>query len=154
MAPAKSRALRSARVTPIRPPSQLAIGQAALARGAWREARRAFRAALARDEQPEALEGLGLAAWWLDAADLVFKSRERAYRLYRQRNDRASAARVAVWLAWDSAAFRGEMHVANGWLERDRIIAETLTAIRRAGASVILTYWAAEVAGRLRSQLG
>ena len=39
---------------------------------------------------------------------------------YRQRNDRASAARVAVWLAWDSAAFRGEMHVANGWLERAR----------------------------------
>ena len=120
MPPAKPRALRSARVTPIRPLSQLAIGQAALARGAWREARRAFRAALARDEQPEALEGLGLAAWWLDAADLVFKSRERAYRLYRQRNDRASAARVAVWLAWDSAAFRGEMHVANGWLERAR----------------------------------
>ncbi len=107
-------------MTPIRPPSQLAIGQAALARGAWREARRAFRAALAREEQPEALEGLGLAGWWLDAADLVFKSRERAYRLYRQRNDRASAARVAVWLAWDSAAFRGEAHVANGWLERAR----------------------------------
>jgi porphobilinogen synthase len=27
---------------------------------------------------------------------------------------------------------------------------ETLTAIRRAGASVILTYWATEVARRLR----
>jgi porphobilinogen synthase len=27
---------------------------------------------------------------------------------------------------------------------------ETLTAIRRAGASVILTYWASEVARRLR----
>jgi porphobilinogen synthase len=38
---------------------------------------------------------------------------------------------------------------ANGWLDRDRIIAETLTAIRRAGASVILTYWATEVAGGL-----
>jgi porphobilinogen synthase len=47
-----------------------------------------------------------------------------------------------------------EAAAANGWLERDRIIIETLTAIRRAGASVILTYWAAEVAGRLRSQLG
>jgi porphobilinogen synthase len=47
-----------------------------------------------------------------------------------------------------------EAAAANGWLERDRVIAETLTAIRRAGASVILTYWAAEVAGRLRSQLG
>ena len=42
-----------------------------------------------------------------------------------------------------------EAAAANGWLERDRIIMETLTAIRRAGASVILTYWAAEVARRL-----
>jgi len=42
-----------------------------------------------------------------------------------------------------------EAAAANGWLDRDRIIAETLTAIRRAGASVILTYWAAEVARRL-----
>jgi len=39
-----------------------------------------------------------------------------------------------------------EAAAANGWLDRDRIISETLTAIRRAGASVILTYWAAEVA--------
>ena len=42
-----------------------------------------------------------------------------------------------------------EAAAAKGWLDRDRIIAETLTAIRRAGASVILTYWAAEVARRL-----
>ncbi|HXZ64456.1 MAG TPA: porphobilinogen synthase [Streptosporangiaceae bacterium] len=43
-----------------------------------------------------------------------------------------------------------EAAAANGWLDRDRIIMETLTAIRRAGASIILTYWAAEVARRLR----
>jgi porphobilinogen synthase len=42
-----------------------------------------------------------------------------------------------------------EAAAANGWIDRDRVIAETLTAIRRAGASIILTYWAAEVAGRL-----
>jgi porphobilinogen synthase len=43
-----------------------------------------------------------------------------------------------------------EAAAAAGWLDRDRVIAETLTAIRRAGASIILTYWAAEVARRLR----
>jgi porphobilinogen synthase len=43
-----------------------------------------------------------------------------------------------------------EAAAANGWLDRDRVIMETLTAIRRAGASIILTYWAAEVARRLR----
>jgi porphobilinogen synthase len=43
-----------------------------------------------------------------------------------------------------------EAAAANGWLDRDRIIMETLTSIRRAGAGIILTYWATEVARRLR----
>jgi porphobilinogen synthase len=42
-----------------------------------------------------------------------------------------------------------EAAAANGWLDRDRVIMETLTAIRRAGAGIILTYWAAEVARQL-----
>jgi porphobilinogen synthase len=42
-----------------------------------------------------------------------------------------------------------EAAAANGWLDRDRTIMETLTAIRRAGADVILTYWAVEAAGWL-----
>ena len=42
-----------------------------------------------------------------------------------------------------------EAAAANGWLDRDRVIMETLTAIRRAGADIILTYWAAEAARRL-----
>ncbi len=95
-------------------------GDEALRRGAWTEAREAFDAVLRVDEIPEALEGLGLAAWWLDLADVVFDSRERAYRLYVARDDRRAAARVAVWLAWDCWAFRGENAVANGWLQRAR----------------------------------
>ncbi len=42
-----------------------------------------------------------------------------------------------------------EAAAANGWLDRDRVIMETLTGIRRAGAGVILTYWATEVARKL-----
>ncbi|HEY0814793.1 MAG TPA: porphobilinogen synthase [Pseudonocardia sp.] len=42
-----------------------------------------------------------------------------------------------------------EAAAANGWLDRDRTIMETLIAIRRAGADVVLTYWATEVANRL-----
>jgi LuxR family transcriptional regulator, maltose regulon positive regulatory protein len=102
-----------------RPPECLAADEA-LVRGAWAEARTAFEEALQVRESPEALEGLGTAGWWLDLADLVFDSRERAYRLYLARGDRAAAARVAVWLAWDSWAFRGENVVANGWLQRAR----------------------------------
>ena len=42
-----------------------------------------------------------------------------------------------------------EAAAARGWLDRDRAIMETLTAISRAGADIIVTYWAAEVARRL-----
>jgi porphobilinogen synthase len=43
-----------------------------------------------------------------------------------------------------------EAAAANGWLDRVRVIEETLTSIRRAGAQIILTYWAVEAARRLR----
>ncbi|WP_390624319.1 porphobilinogen synthase [Fodinicola feengrottensis] len=39
-----------------------------------------------------------------------------------------------------------EAAVANGWMDRDRLIVETLTSIRRAGAQIILTYWATDAA--------
>jgi len=42
-----------------------------------------------------------------------------------------------------------EAAAANGWIERERVVLESLTAIRRAGASMILTYWATEAAGWL-----
>jgi porphobilinogen synthase len=38
---------------------------------------------------------------------------------------------------------------AHGWIDRDRAILETLTGIRRAGAQIVLTYWAAEVGALL-----
>jgi porphobilinogen synthase len=37
----------------------------------------------------------------------------------------------------------------NGWLDEDRTIMEVLTSIRRAGADLILTYFAKEVAKKL-----
>ncbi len=44
-----------------------------------------------------------------------------------------------------------EAAAARGWIDRDRAITETLTSIQRAGASVILTYWATEVAQKLNA---
>lgn len=38
---------------------------------------------------------------------------------------------------------------ANGWIDRDRAIAESLIGIKRAGAQIILTYWAVEAAHKL-----
>ncbi|WP_223396024.1 porphobilinogen synthase [Nocardioides rotundus] len=39
-----------------------------------------------------------------------------------------------------------EAAAANGWIDREAAILETLTSIRRAGADMVLTYWAAEAA--------
>jgi porphobilinogen synthase len=51
-----------------------------------------------------------------------------------------AAYHVSGELAMAEAAF------ANGWLDRERTIVETLTAVRRAGAGIVLTYWAVEAA--------
>ncbi len=107
------------------PLNGLDAGRTALGRGDWEAARRAFELVLRAEEHPEALEGLGLAAWWLDLADVVFDVRERAYRIYRERGDNLGAARMAVWLAWDTAAFRGEQAIASGWLQRARRLLES-----------------------------
>ena len=39
-----------------------------------------------------------------------------------------------------------EAAAEHGWLDRDRMVLETLTAIRRAGAQVVLTYYAQHAA--------
>jgi porphobilinogen synthase len=45
-----------------------------------------------------------------------------------------------------------EAAAAHGWIDREAAVLETLGSIHRAGADVILTYWAAEAAGLLRRQ--
>jgi DNA-binding NarL/FixJ family response regulator len=96
----------------------LAEGWVALREGAWARARECFERALALEESPEALEGLGWVGACVDDEALTFDARERAYRRYRERGDDRSAARVASWLATDSLAFRGQAAVASGWLAR------------------------------------
>ena len=45
-----------------------------------------------------------------------------------------------------------EAAAAQGWIDRKRIVLESLTGIRRAGAGMVLTYWAAEAAAWLDEQ--
>ena len=101
-------------------------GQEALARGDWPEARLAFEAALALEETPETLEGLSTAAAWLDDAPVMLDAGERAYRLYQEVGDKRSAARVATALAKNCFMFRGELAIANGWLQRARRLLQGL----------------------------
>lgn len=96
----------------------VAAGWIALREGAWTRARERFEEAVALQQTPEALEGLGWVGASVDDEALTFEARERAYSLYRERGDDCSAARVASWLATDSLAFRGQAAVASGWLQR------------------------------------
>jgi porphobilinogen synthase len=86
-----------------------------------------------------------------EGADIVMVKPALAYL------DVISAVRDAVDVPVAAYQVSGEYAMleaaaANGWVDRERAILETLTAIKRAGAQVILTYWAVEVARHLRQR--
>ncbi len=84
-----------------------------------------------------------------EGADLVMVKPAMSYLdIVRQVAD-ASPVPVAAYQVSGEYAMV-EAAAANGWIDRERTILETLTSIRRAGAEQILTYWAVEVAGLLR----
>ena len=105
---------------------KLEEGRRALERAEWTQARECFNAVVCEEEIPEALELLGRAAWWLDDAEGALHTREKSYRLYRERGDSQSAARVAIALAYDYLSFRGEHVISNGWSRRAHRLLEGL----------------------------
>ncbi|MEV6366704.1 porphobilinogen synthase [Micromonospora musae] len=71
--------------------------------------------------------------------------------------DVVSAVRAAVDVPVAAYQVSGEYATveaaaANGWINREGVMLETLTSIRRAGAQIILTYWAVEAARLLRER--
>jgi porphobilinogen synthase len=57
---------------------------------------------------------------------------------------------VPVWAYQVSGEYAMiEAAAANGWIDRDRAILESVLSIRRAGADTVLTYWATELANTL-----
>jgi porphobilinogen synthase len=67
--------------------------------------------------------------------------------------DVARESPVPVWAYQVSGEYAMvEAAARNGWIDRERTILESVTAIRRAGADAVLTYWAVEVAGWLRNR--
>jgi porphobilinogen synthase len=64
--------------------------------------------------------------------------------------DAAAISSVPVWAYQVSGEYSMiEAAAANGWIDRERMIHETVLSIRRAGADVILTYFAIELAKSL-----
>jgi len=65
--------------------------------------------------------------------------------------DVAATSSVPVWAYQVSGEYAMiEAAAANGWIDRERAIDESVLSIKRAGADVVLTYWALELAERLR----
>jgi len=83
-----------------------------------------------------------------EGADLVMVKPAMAYLdLVARVSDAVDVPVAAYQVSGEYAMI--EAAAANGWIDRDRAVLESLTAIRRAGASIVLTYWAAEVPGWL-----
>ncbi|MEV6861161.1 porphobilinogen synthase [Streptosporangium subroseum] len=83
-----------------------------------------------------------------EGADAVMVKPALAYLdILRQVRDMVDVPVAAYQVSGEYAMV--EAAAANGWVDRDRVIMESLIAIRRAGADMILTYWATEVARKL-----
>ena len=84
-----------------------------------------------------------------EGADMVMVKPAMAYLdVVRRVRDMVDVPVAAYQVSGEYAMV--EAAAANGWIDRESVILESLTSIRRAGADFVLTYWAAEVAKLLR----
>ncbi|MFI6427168.1 porphobilinogen synthase [Promicromonospora sp. NPDC050880] len=80
-----------------------------------------------------------------EGADLVMVKPAGSYLdVLRAVADRSDVPVAAYQVSGEYAMI--EAAGANGWIDRDRAVLESVTSIKRAGADVILTYWALEIA--------
>ena len=84
-----------------------------------------------------------------EGADIVIVKPGLPYLdIIRQASDRFDVPIAAYNVSGEYAMVRAAGR--NGWIDEDRIILETLTAFRRAGARIVLTYFARDAARLLR----
>jgi len=103
------------------------MGMAEVARGwelfglaDWQGARDAFQSALdAAPGDPDALDGLGQASWWMGERDAAIEYRREAFAGYRRAGSSRDAARLAIYLAGEHR-IDGKAAAANGWIGRAR----------------------------------
>lgn len=83
-----------------------------------------------------------------EGADLVMVKPALPYLdVVRQVRDAVDVPVAAYQVSGELAMV--EAAAARGWLDRERTMLETVLSIRRAGADLVVTYWAAELAGLL-----
>lgn len=84
-----------------------------------------------------------------EGADMVMVKPAMAYLDIVAAAARVSSVPVAAYQVSGEYAMISAA-AANGWVDGRAAALESLTAIRRAGADIVLTYWAADAAGWLR----
>ena len=99
-----------------------------------------------QQDTPNAVEGVREALLDIDeGADIVMVKPALAYLdVVRRVRDAVDVPVAAYNVSGEFAML--EAAAARGWIDREPAILETLMSIRRAGADVVLTYWAAEAA--------
>ncbi|MFL5591869.1 MAG: porphobilinogen synthase [Ktedonobacteraceae bacterium] len=86
-----------------------------------------------------------------EGADIVMVKPAMAYMdVIRQVRDRCNLPIAAYNVSGEFAMIKAAAQ--NGWIDERRVTMEVLTGIRRAGADMIITYFAPDVAGWLREQ--
>lgn len=97
----------------------LAVAEEALRRGQWETARAGFAAVLdGIPDHPRALDGLGLALFWLGDTRGSREARERAYAEHRRRGDARASADAALFVATDYRLSESNGAAWSGWLAR------------------------------------
>ena len=83
-----------------------------------------------------------------EGADLVMVKPAMSYLdILREVADRSPVPVAAYQISGEYSMITAAAR--NGWIDRDAAVLESLMSIRRAGADIVLTYWAAEAAGWL-----
>ena len=86
-----------------------------------------------------------------EGADIVMVKPAMAYMdVIRQVRDRCNLPIAAYNVSGEFAMIKAAAQ--NGWIDERRVSMEVLTGIRRAGADMIITYFAPDVVGWLREQ--
>ena len=86
-----------------------------------------------------------------EGADIVMVKPAMAYMdVIRQVRDRCNLPIAAYNVSGEFSMIKAAAQ--NGWIDERRVTMEVLTGIRRAGADMIITYFAPDVAGWLREQ--
>jgi ATP/maltotriose-dependent transcriptional regulator MalT len=108
-------------------------GREALGQGRWKDAKAIFESSLEKGLSPEALDGLGLALWWLREISPGMNARAHAYTEFRRQNRNEEAAVIAAWLAREFRSLFGNDAASDGWLARAERAAESLERSRAEG---------------------